>query len=206
MSKEIGSTRKVLKSSSDTPAKEKKEKAENKTGENFNRKIFSERLRLLREEENMTQDNIANALGTSQANANRIERRKVAPSADQLVTLSKLFDVSIDWLVGNTSRRSHKGKTTTRYFCEILAERALEKGATLRIELFNRRKTTDWPVIFFDDGVVPEAFKGLDTETDEINRFLRTLWRNNESHKAGELNRDQLDLIVKGALSEISDI
>lgn len=60
------------------------------------------RLFELRTEKELSQREIAKRLFISQGTYNNWENGKTQPSIEQLILLSKLFDVSIDYIVGNT--------------------------------------------------------------------------------------------------------
>ena len=59
------------------------------------------RLFELRTEKELSQREIAKRLFISQGTYNNWENGKTQPSIEQLILLSKLFDVSIDYIVGN---------------------------------------------------------------------------------------------------------
>ncbi len=60
------------------------------------------RLLELRTENNWSQRDVAKKLFISQGTYNNWENGKTQPSIEQLISLSKLFDVSIDYIVGNS--------------------------------------------------------------------------------------------------------
>lgn len=60
------------------------------------------RLLELRQEKEWSQREVAQKLFISQGTYNNWENGKTQPSIEQLIALSKLFDVSIDYLVGNS--------------------------------------------------------------------------------------------------------
>ncbi|HER5568456.1 TPA: helix-turn-helix transcriptional regulator [Streptococcus pyogenes] len=60
------------------------------------------RIRNLREDNDFTQKFVANLLSFSHANYAKIERGEVALMADVLVQFSKLYNVSIYYLLGQT--------------------------------------------------------------------------------------------------------
>lgn len=62
--------------------------------------IFSERLKALRLENNLSQAKMAEMLNISPRQYQNQEYGKNAPSFDLLLTLSHLFGVSIDYLAG----------------------------------------------------------------------------------------------------------
>ena len=72
-----------------------------------------QRIRDLREDHDFTQKFVANLLSFSHTNYARVERGEVALTADVLVQLSKLYNVSTDYLLGLTDypdRIKHKIK------------------------------------------------------------------------------------------------
>ena len=60
------------------------------------------RLYELRVEKNLSQRAIATKLNISQGTYNNWENSRTQPSIEQLIALSKLFNVSIDYIVGNS--------------------------------------------------------------------------------------------------------
>ena len=67
----------------------------------------------MREDHDLTQKFVANLLSFSHTNYAKIERGEVALTADVLVQLSKLYNVSTDYLLGLTDypdRIKHKIK------------------------------------------------------------------------------------------------
>lgn len=72
-----------------------------------------QRIRDLREDHDLTQKFVANLLSFSHTNYAKIERGEVTLTADVLVQLSKLYNVSTDYLLGLTDcpdRIKHKIK------------------------------------------------------------------------------------------------
>ena len=60
------------------------------------------RLYELRTEKKLSQRDMAKILNISQGTFNNWENAKTEPSIEQLKTLSRFFEVSIDYLVGNS--------------------------------------------------------------------------------------------------------
>ena len=58
------------------------------------------RLLELREEKNLSQSDIANAINTSRTNIGRWEKGTNEPSSSALIALADYFEVSIDYLLG----------------------------------------------------------------------------------------------------------
>lgn len=66
---------------------------------------FSERLKTLRKEAGLTQVDVAEKLGISQPAYASWERGVKKPTQDNLVKLSKILYVSVDYLLGNTESK-----------------------------------------------------------------------------------------------------
>jgi transcriptional regulator with XRE-family HTH domain len=72
-------------------------------------KIFSERLKRLREEKNNTQAQMAKLIDKTLRHYQDIEYGKVNVSMTILIALADYFDVSMDYLAGRTDNsESHK--------------------------------------------------------------------------------------------------
>lgn len=63
-------------------------------------KVFSRRLKILRIEKKMKQEDLAKELGVVQSAIGGYEAGKNLPRPDVLVKISKLFNVSLDFLLG----------------------------------------------------------------------------------------------------------
>ena len=86
---------------------------------------FGARLHDLREKAGLTQAQVAEHLGISARAYAFWERDPVALKADQLAALAKVFDVSVDYLVGQEPPRERKGGPVGR------ARRAFEQVSKL---------------------------------------------------------------------------
>ena len=64
--------------------------------------ILSERLKKLREDLGISQANLANEIGVTQASVNRYETDKTTPTAETLLWYADRFDVSLDYIFGRT--------------------------------------------------------------------------------------------------------
>lgn len=61
---------------------------------------FPDRLRFLMKQNDITQSALAERLCTSQQTVSRWVTGKFQPDIDQLITMAKLFNVSVDYLIG----------------------------------------------------------------------------------------------------------
>lgn len=66
---------------------------------------FAERLKELRKQANLTQVELAKRLGIGQSSYADWERSKKKPIQENLVKISQVLGVSIDYLVGNTESK-----------------------------------------------------------------------------------------------------
>ena len=64
--------------------------------------VFGERLRALRKQAKMTQQAVADKLNIHRSTYTKYETDNVTPDHQGLVILSRLFGVSVDYLVGRT--------------------------------------------------------------------------------------------------------
>lgn len=66
----------------------------------FNPNVFAERLKQLRKEFKLGQNELANKLELSNASISYWENAKQEPTASALFKLAKFFSVSVDYLLG----------------------------------------------------------------------------------------------------------
>jgi transcriptional regulator with XRE-family HTH domain len=62
-----------------------------------------DRLRIARDNNKLTQDDLARDLGFGETQVNKYENNKNDPSAEVIVRLAKRLNVSADWLLGLTN-------------------------------------------------------------------------------------------------------
>ena len=73
-------------------------------------RTFTEKLRGLREDNDLTQQQIADVLGTSQTMYARYERGANEMPIHHLVTLCKFYNISADYLLNTAPNPSRKQK------------------------------------------------------------------------------------------------
>lgn len=61
---------------------------------------FADRLKELRLESGLTQDELAKATNISQSSISIYELGKISPTADIIITFCKFFNVSADYILG----------------------------------------------------------------------------------------------------------
>ena len=71
-----------------------------------NRMEFSERLKTLRKQAQLTQVDVAEKLGISQPAYASWERGIKKPTQENLVKIAQVLNVSVDYLVGNSGEKS----------------------------------------------------------------------------------------------------
>lgn len=67
--------------------------------------IFNDRLKLLRDEQNLTQTKAAEAIGIPPRSYQRLEMDGSKTHYDTLLKIADYYGVSVDWLMGRTDRR-----------------------------------------------------------------------------------------------------
>lgn len=68
---------------------------------------YTERLRSMREERNLTQKNIAEVLGVSQRTYSDYESGRLRIPVDRLLILAKYYDCSVDYISGASDFLRH---------------------------------------------------------------------------------------------------
>ncbi|MGT2896024.1 helix-turn-helix domain-containing protein [Streptococcus entericus] len=68
--------------------------------------MFTERLKTLRKEAGLTQKDMAEKFSTSQPSYQQWESGKRTPNSDSLDKLANFFNVSTDYLLGNTDYKN----------------------------------------------------------------------------------------------------
>lgn len=58
-------------------------------------------LRILRESANISQKQLADAVGVSQQSINKYENHKIEPDIETLIRISDYFNTSVDYLIGH---------------------------------------------------------------------------------------------------------
>lgn len=66
--------------------------------------MFSERIRLLRKEQNLTQSEASSKIGLSARGYQDLELG-ATPRGDTLLAIAEFYHVSMDWLMGRTDKR-----------------------------------------------------------------------------------------------------
>lgn len=72
--------------------------------------IISERIKQRLKQLNLKQKDLVEQTGQSKSTINKIVNGTVTPRVDLLIPISRVLDVSIDWLVANEKEVEHGGK------------------------------------------------------------------------------------------------
>ncbi len=91
------------------------------------------RLKKLRLEKKVTQQELANILNVSQQSINKYENHSTEPSIETLIMIADFFDASIDYIVGRVKERdaigavsyklSDKEEILFRYYRQLSQEK-----------------------------------------------------------------------------------
>lgn len=74
--------------------------------ENEKRKIIANRISLARERAGLTQNQLAKLLNIPRPSVTEIESGKRKVSAEELISMSDIFEVDINWLAGKGENKS----------------------------------------------------------------------------------------------------
>lgn len=66
--------------------------------------IFNERLKIIRKEKGLTQEETAGTLNLNYRHYQRLEADGHTPNYKSLLQIADFFDVSVDWLMGRTDK------------------------------------------------------------------------------------------------------
>lgn len=66
-------------------------------------RVFSERLRILREREGKSRRVLSELCGLPESAVRRYERGEVQPTVESLIAIADYFSVSVDYLLGRTN-------------------------------------------------------------------------------------------------------
>ncbi len=78
----------------------------------FNQDIFAQRVRMLRKNHKLKQEDIGKLIKVSKAQISEIERGNKTTSIENLIILADYFNVSIDYLTGRTDNPDISSKST----------------------------------------------------------------------------------------------
>lgn len=99
-----------------------------------------ENLKLLREQKGISQQGLAEQIGTNQQNIHRYEHGFYEPDIETMKRLAGFFETSIDYLVGNTDIR-HKIEPVERFELNedeaALMEKYRKLGSNARLSVMN---------------------------------------------------------------------
>lgn len=70
----------------------------------FDQNAFSDRLKALRIERKLKQDDIAVIMGVTKTQVSDMERKRRTTTLEKAVILADYFNVSLDYLVGRTDK------------------------------------------------------------------------------------------------------
>lgn len=146
--------------------------------------MISDRLKKLRLESGLTQQQVATELGVSQPNYRRWEAGERIPKHDTLVKLANYFQVSIDYLLENTDIRGINHFVDFEEYLKEIHIQSFELGQTLSqnldmliysiVKQKNEKKISDIEYQKLIDKVSFNILHLLDKQArDEIKPYFR---------------------------------
>ncbi len=97
-------------------------------------------LAIVRKEAGMSQQDLADRLGVSQQTVSKYESGQREADHETLLVLSDIFDVSVDYLLGNTIARSRIENIAAHHDGEDWTEEELEAIEDFKNFVRSRRK------------------------------------------------------------------
>lgn len=99
---------------------------------------FSERFKELRSSRKLSQQELADRLGTSKSSINMYERGEREPGLEMLENIADFFNVDMDYLIGKTQTANqaleNKEKSTPQTERDVLKQKIIELLAQLNEE------------------------------------------------------------------------
>ena len=100
---------------------------------------FAEKLKDLRKQEKLSQESLADKLGVSRQAVTKWETEAGIPDIENLISISKLFGVSLDELMGNQSSASapadYRYESVTEYDIDEPKHYDIKLGGAKRVIL-----------------------------------------------------------------------
>lgn len=108
--------------------------------------MFAERLKTLRSEKKITQEELAKAISVTKGAVAMWETEKRTPDLEMIKKISDYFEVSLDWLVGNSDIQQNPNELNDVYFS--FAKQAQDDGILpedieLAIKMIQKLKNKD---------------------------------------------------------------
>ncbi len=94
--------------------------------------MLNQRLKLLRQEKKITQEQLAEIIGVERSSIGKYEspNKPVVPSSDIIVRLAEYFNVSVDYLLGREEKPSEKMDDLSNKIIEMFSHLDEEKQRT----------------------------------------------------------------------------
>ena len=151
---------------------------------------FGERLRQIRKEMDMTQDQFAEIIGTSKQVLSRYEVGQRIPKISQVEKYAAALDVSVDYLMGTGPEEAafeavctQKGKPFYKIFIEVTQD----KMGLMISDLIRITGLTDWQIRVIILRRMKEAPLPIALQLSRTLDVPLEVWTGNEEYKAGEI-------------------
>jgi transcriptional regulator with XRE-family HTH domain len=100
---------------------------------------IGEKIRMLRNELGLTQEQLGLKINLSKANISKYERSDLEPNLETLELLAEVFNVSVDFLLGRTTKRKSDGSITAYHIdADGLTEEEIEAVENM-IEFYKQK-------------------------------------------------------------------
>lgn len=123
--------------------------------------MFDNRLRLLREERGLTQKQVAEALEINPRTYASYENNEREPNSEILISISNLFDISVDYLLGLDA---------TRVFKREVGRKTPERLNRAEMDLINTYRNLSYQGKEFLQTILKMCQAYFPNETGSVNR------------------------------------
>ena len=175
----------------------KQEQFENLPDVEIHYASFGERLREIRKERGMTQDEFAEILGTSKQILSRYELEQRSPKIEQVKKYAEKLQVSVDFLLGDTESEAvfnsicsnKKRKPFYKIFIDVTVEMGLDIPGIVRVTGLTDRQVRMIIVRQMKDAPLPIALQLSET----LNVPL-SVWTGNDEYEPNEVSANAFEV------------
>ena len=157
-------------------------------------KIFSERLKALRQDKGLTQRELAESVGMTASSFSAYENGTKTPSLSVAIAISDTYDVSLDWLIGREAKEDTPLKSDD--YAEIL---------TAFTYLLDNNRIINVTINREDD----YSYPSVEIQSRALADFIVSITRYEGLYHCGELTSEEYGDLVRRSIerraSQLSD-
>ena len=134
----------------------------------LDKKAFSNKISMLRNNSGYTQERVAEKLDFSIDLLKKLEQGKTSPTAERLLQFAALYDVDIDYLLGRSDLKSKAQQTAANYT-------GLSEAAVSFLRSLDQRQQDVLSALLVHEAEASAMLKDVATLSDSSERLQKTL-------------------------------